>query len=268
MFRQMQLAIVSVLTLAAGFAQTAARPAFFSHARIERSGSRVTVTSNDSEPLLQAIAALRLEYGWQVDWEQAPGYSRFDVVDDTSPAWRTTHPNDPGVTRPSGGSFVASFSEPGPNGEHLALYELVEQYNATGNPGKYSFRTTEDGRIEIVGTQVLDDVGRPQDVRPILDTPITVESAERTVYDSIKSVLAALESATGKKLIFGVASESLFLNTRVTVGGTNAAARRLLERALAGTGRQLNYDLGFNPDVPVYVLNVSPVGRLSSRAAP
>lgn len=57
-------------------------------ALVKHGGSEVTVVANDPIPLHQAISDLCLEYGWQVNWESAPGYSHFDVVDDTDAKWR------------------------------------------------------------------------------------------------------------------------------------------------------------------------------------
>lgn len=249
-------------------AQSTTSSAFFDHARIVHKDSRVTVVANDSTPLFQAISAVRLEYGWQVNWESAPGYSRFDTVDDTGPKWRAAHPDAKGVTRPAGGLFTGTFPEPAQpsrlGDEELALASLVREYNATGNPGKYSLRSEPVGQFSVVGTAVRDETGALQQIPPLLDTPISLTKAPRTVYESIGSLLGALQSATGKKVLFASASSSLFMNTQATIGGEKSAARQLLKQALAGTKRDMQYDLFFNPDVPVYILNVSPVMRQES----
>ena len=70
-------------------AQSAPTSKFLDRAVIRQDGPEITVVANDSLPLLQAINALRLEYGWQVNWESAPGYSHFDLADDTAPRWRS-----------------------------------------------------------------------------------------------------------------------------------------------------------------------------------
>jgi len=101
------ICITTALALLSGLisAQSTPPPRFLDHALIQHSEAGVTVVAKDSLPLLQAISDLRLEYGWQVNWESAPGYSHFDVADDTDPEWRAAHPGAKGVTRPAGGLF-------------------------------------------------------------------------------------------------------------------------------------------------------------------
>ena len=236
-------------------------PKFFDRARIQHGDSGVTVTANDSIPLFQAIDALRLEYGWQINWESAPCYSHFDVVDDTVPSWRVAHPGERGVTRPAGGLFTGTFQEPKEasdrGAERLVLMRLIEEYNATSNPGRYVLRADPHGQFTVVGTAVRDETGALQEALPLLDTPVTLAKAPRSVYDTIKSILGSLQSATGRQVLFAAASTSLFRTTEATTGGERVPARELLSQALASTKRPIQYDIFFNPDVPVYILNVS-----------
>jgi len=246
-------------------AQPTPRPSFLDRARIQHGDSVVTVTANAPLPLFQAIFAVRLEYGWQINFESAPCYSPFDVVDDTAPKWRAAHPNEKGVTRPAGGLFTGTFPEPkeasDPKAERLALSTLVEEYNATDNPGRYVLRVDSDGQFTVVGTEVKDESGALKQISPLLDTPLTLAKAPRSVYDTIKSILGALESATGSRVLFAATSSSLFRTTQTTTGGERVPARELLKQALANTNRTIQYDLSFDPDVPVYVLSLSPAMR-------
>lgn len=247
------------------WAQSTIRPEYFDHARILHSGSVVTVTANDSTPLFQALDAVRLEYGWQISWEEAPCFSHFDLVDATAPKWRAAHPGEKGATRSAGGLFTGTFAEPkeasDSGAKRLALAKMIEEYNATENPGRYVLLVDSDGQLTIVGTRVRNETGALQEISPLLDTPLTLAKVPRTVYDTIKSILGALQSATGKEVIFGAASSSLFRTTQATIGGERVPARELLKRALASTNRPIQYDLSFNPDVPVYILNLSPAMR-------
>lgn len=116
----------------------------------------------------------------------------------------------------------------------------------------------------MIGTRVRDETGALQERQPLLDTQITLNKAPRNVYDTIQSILSAIQAATGKKVLFMVASSRLFINTQVTMGGEKIPARELLKQALASTKRPLQYDLCLNSDMPVYLLNVS----LTMRAEP
>lgn len=259
--------IITALALSSGlvWAQSPTRSKYLEQARIQHGDSAATVVANDPIPLFQAIRAVRLEYGWQVNWESAPGYSRFDVVDDTGPKWRAAHPGAKGVTRPAGGAFTGTFPEPketlDPDVERLVLTNLIQEYNATDNPGKYALRASSEGEFTVVGTAVRDETGAIQEMPLVLDTRITLVKAQRNVYDAIESILGAIESTTGTKVLFAAASSSLFMTTQATVGGEKVPARELLRQALAGTKLPIQYDLFFNSDVPVYVLNVSPAVR-------
>jgi len=261
---------LAVLALLGGSmaGQSTTRPKFLDRARVQHSGPVVTVTANDSLPLFQAIFALRLEYGWQVSWESAPGYSHFDVVDDTGPKWRAAHPEAKGVTRPSGGAFTATFLDPvetsGADAERLVLSKLIDEYNATKNPGRYALREDSEGKLAVVGTAVRGETGALEDVRPLLDTQVTLDKMPRSVYDTIKSIFAALQSSTGSEVLLAAASTSLFRTTRAEIGGERVPARDLLKRALASTGQPIQYDLFFNPDVPVYILSLSPAMKEES----
>jgi hypothetical protein len=255
--------MISVFALLSGLsaAQSTPRPKFLDHALIQHGGSEVTVVANDPLPLLQAISDLRLEYGWQINWESAPGYSHFDLVDATDQKWRAAHPGEKGATRPAGGLFTATFAEPkeasDPGAERDALARLIDEYNATDNPGKYVLRVDADGQFTVVGTRIRDETGVLQEIQPLLDTPVTLVKAQRNVYDTVESILGALRSVTGKKVLFAVASSSLFINTQVSMGGERVPARDLLKQALASTKRPLQYDLCLNSDAPVYLLSVS-----------
>jgi len=241
-------------------AQSVPVPNFLDRAVIRHDGHQVTVVANDSLPLLQAIDALRLEYGWQVNWESAPSYSDFDLVDDTSPKWRIAHPTEAGVTRPAGGVFTATFPEPDtsdPGAERLAITRLLQRYNATDNPGRYVLRAEPNGQLAVIGEQVRDETGALRRISPVLDTPITLTRAERTVEETINLIFAALESATGKRIVFAELSHSLFINTHVNIGGERIKARELLEQAFASTQRPILYDLCYNADVPAYIISTS-----------
>ncbi len=254
------LTIVAMFTTPA-LAQSTSHPEFFDHAVLQHGGPAATVTANFPVPLIQAISAIREEYGWRIDWEEAPCYSRFDVVDDTGPKWRAAHPDAKGVTRRAGGLFASTFPEPAgasTAGESDALAKVIGDYNSTDNPGKYSLRLGADGQFAVVGTRVRDETGALREVRPLLDTPLTIEKKARSAYDTVSAILLALSWAAGKNVIVMSVPNNLFRDAEVTVGGNKVAARRLLREALDSTHRPLLYNFGFDPDYNsgTYILNV------------
>jgi hypothetical protein len=265
MLKRISLTAIVAVFCGSCLAQSA-RPAFFNRARIQHSGATVTVTANDSMPLSQAIDALRLEYGWRINVESAPCYSRFDLADDTGPEWRAAHPDSRGVTGPSGGLFIANFTDPGDGSDFSAEYRtisaIVNAYNATNNPGRYVLLRGPYGGLTVVGTGVRDETGALVEVPPLLGAHINLVASSRTVEGTLEAIRGALQLATGKEVLDGDFSHSLLLNTHATVGGEGVAARELLEEALSSTGRALEYDLSYDADSDNYVLNTYSVARL------
>jgi hypothetical protein len=255
--------VAIVLTMLTGFAsaQSTVRPKFMERAIVRHNRSGVTVIANHSVPLYQAICAIREEYGWKVNWEAAPLNSQFDLVDDTGPRWRAAHPGVKGVTRPAGGGFVSSFAEPknslDPSAERELLTKVIQDYNATDNPGKFDLRQDSDGQFTVVGIKVRDEAGALQGIVPVLDTPVFISREPRTVEDLIRIVLDQVSLATGKKIHIANFSSNPLMNAPVTLGGDSVVARNLLQLALASTKRPLQYDLLYDADISEYGLTTS-----------
>jgi hypothetical protein len=112
MLRGVSIMVALTLVAAAVSAQSTTRPKYLDHAVIQHSGSTATVTADFPVPIFQAISGMREEYGWRLDWEGAPCYCRFDVVDDTGPKWRAAHPDAKGVARPTGGLLNRCTGQP------------------------------------------------------------------------------------------------------------------------------------------------------------
>ena len=263
--RNVLTAMFLMLLCGIASAQSTIRPKYMERAALQHKDLQVSVLASYPVPLFQALCAVREEYGWSVNWEAAPAYSRFDLVDDTGPKWRAAHPGARGVTQPAGGTFVSAFPEPkdssDADSERGALTKLIQDYNATDNPGKFLLRERPNGHFAVVGTKVRDDAGGLQEVVPLLDTRVSVAVQPRTVYDTLESIFRELSAATGSKVFIATFSSSLLDNTRVTVGGERVPARELLEQALGGTNRPLQYDLLYDADIPAYGLNLSVASR-------
>lgn len=261
--------VVTLLLAATLWSQASFRPNFLDRATVERRNADVTVTANYPLPLYQVLAALQGEYGWRINWESAPGYSQHDLADDTAPKWRLAHPEAKGVTRPSGGLFTTTFPDTGDTSlptEKAVLQKVINDYNKTNNPGKYTVRTDQGELLAVVGTAVRDDEGRIQTVTPLLDTPLNLPRAKRNVEDTIALIISALQATSGVKVIQATAG-TLFNETLVTLGGTSAPARDLLNETLAATGRPLQYGLFYNADRTEYQLAITLAMRETSDEA-
>jgi len=195
----------------------------------------------------------------EVNYEAAPLHSHFDLVDVTDSKWRALHPTEKGFWGPVGGTFTSTFPEvsaaDGPSGAKAALAKLVADYNQSDYPGKYIVRPYSGGQFTVIGTRVRDDSGDYHTLTPVLDTPILISREQRSVYDSVYAIFNALSSKVGTRM-FVMSFPNNEFDKEVTLGGDEIPARDLLQQALAATGRPTLYDLGYDPNEPVYILNV------------
>jgi hypothetical protein len=147
--------------------------------------------------------------------------------------------------------------------EGAVLEKIVQDYNQTDNPGRYRVVREPSGTITVIGTQVKDETGTFEEVKPVLETAITIPRENRSVYETVRAILSAVSEATGKKMLVGLVPNNDFLSSTATIGGKDSA-RDFLLQALAATGRPMYYTIGYDPDPvpPVYILNVSVVMKL------
>jgi hypothetical protein len=227
---------------------------------VERKARSATVKANSARPLAQALAAIREEYGWQIDYEDPPYASEPDLVDITNAQWRARNPGAPGVKGIAGGSFESEYDE-SDNLETAAakekvLHKIVSDYNRSKNPGRFIVRAEGNGRFAIVGS-VIKRGSRDEAIIPVLDTRVSVRLEERTAGASVSAILQAVTNQTKLKLVLGTVPTNLFLQAKVNVGGENVRARYLLRQTLDATGRTLHWRLLYDPITTKYVLNVA-----------
>ena len=214
------------------------KPTFMDTGVIQHQGAAATLTANDPRPLRQAIEAVSQEYGWTVDYEDPPYKTRFDLVDDTDPAWRARHPNGRAVTRVAGGLFQSHFPEPtaisSGDAEEQVLQELVSDYNASGNPGKFVVRKEAEGRFAVIGISRRDETGKDEAVGALLDTPISLPMEQRDAEATLRLIVDSVTASSGVKVYLGTIglSSNPLEETELTIGGTNVPARTLLLEAL------------------------------------
>ncbi len=233
------------------------------HGSIQHHGSSAVVFDRSPRPLLHAVRAVAEEYGWIVDFEDPPYYSKVDLLDDTDADWRAANPNSPGATRVAGGEFRSEFPELSRltgGTEQTVLQKVVDDYNATKNPGRFELIKNSDGTFVVVGVQVADELGNGETTKPILDTQITLPSQTRSGWDTLSAILQAIHAATGKKVAYVGISNNLFINSKMTVGGTDVAARSLLASTVSqlGTPFVLFWNLLYDHDTDMYLLNIEP----------
>jgi hypothetical protein len=248
------------LGLAANQAATPLQSHFLSHANIERKDGQVSVLANSPRPLDQAVAAIRRQYGWIVDYEDPP-YDSHDLVDDTDPGWREAHPNAKGVTRVAGGTFTTVFSLGSdmntlPPDRERVLDKVLADYETSGNPGVFTLTKEGADRYAVVGVGVKDSNGSEKKVAPILDNRIVLPLQERTVGDTLQLILRALSEKSEFKVVLGSAPINLILQTKVKLGGDERSARELLTQLATATRFPMVWRLLYDADPGWYFMNL------------
>jgi hypothetical protein len=249
-------------------ARQARHSRYMENAEVRHLADSITVTANDARPLAQAVTALSEEFGWAIDFEDPPYYSKYDLVDDTAPQWRAAHPSTTGVTVVAGDTFQTQFTKTPDTGTSPAeaervLNSVVSDYNASANPGRFTVRNEGDGRFAIVGTYVKDENGQDQTMSPILDTPISIQAETRDANTTIEIILNALTVKSQTKVVPFMVPQNALAQSQVTVGGQNIPARVLLLQALSATKMKLYWRLYYDRDVKMYGFSLLPlIGEL------
>ena len=253
------------------FAQESPPKKQYSEAVIEHktTGSAV-VKVIAPRPLHDVISALNDEYGWAINYEDAPYDSDFELIDSTDSKWRASHPNAPGFRIPAGGFFQCEYEEgtmlTTSAGKEEVLRRIISEYNRSGNPGKFIVRAGEDGRLSVIGTKVRGANTNDREIVPILDTLISIPTEQRSADETVEIILKALSEKSGMKVEnFGIA-DNLLIQTKTIVGGENISARNLLLKTLNATKRTYIWSLLYDANSDTfYALNTRIAARVERK---
>jgi hypothetical protein len=233
---------------------------------LEHRPNLAVVTANDPRPLWQAVAAIRDEYGWVVDFEDPPFQNDSDFVDNATPEWRANHPNVKGFRIPAGGRFQSeyperpeSYASSSPDIDAV-LGKIISDYNQSGNPGKFSIRRQSDGSYAVIGQSIRDSQGKDKAVGSLLDTPVSIPVGPRDATQAILTILKTLSANTGVQVIPGAMPINSFKKVQVNVGGQQVSARLLLLQVISATHHKVVWDL-LCGDGQTCALNVAPAMR-------
>jgi hypothetical protein len=243
---------------------------YMDRAEVRHLADSVAVTANDARPLAQAVTALSEEFGWAIDFEDPPYYSKYDLVDDTDAKWRAAHPTANGVTAIAGDTFQTQFPENSDSSAATAEHTLdgvISDYNASTNPGKFTVRKEGDRRFAVIGTHVKDDSGRDQAVTSILDTPVTVPAETRNARATVDAILNALTLKSQVEVGLFMVPQNAMAQAQVTVGGQDVPARELLLQTLSAAKLNLYWRLYYDHDVKSYGFSLLPLMKATYDAS-
>ena len=240
---------LAALLFSPGFSQTKSGEGagtYLKRAVISQSAHSIRVTANSPRPLPQILDALQEKFGWAVDYEDPQYVSQLDLIE----AHTAFH-----SWLPSGGSFSVELPADSVQVENT-LRLLVDSYNQSKNPGRFEWRKTVQGGFVVVGTASYGERGKIVPRLPLLNSPITVETKERTITDTISLICQKAGIVSQSPVNIGVAPSALLDHTNVTVGGNKVQARDLLLQALMATHRDLYWRLLFDPNSKSYYLDI------------
>ena len=222
-----------------------------------QTASRLDIAVDDPRPLAACIDEIERKFGWVVTYED-PAYLSASEINDVTASVRRDGKSYPRVLVPRGGPFTFSYALPtdgGSSADRAALLQaLLSAYGANGNPGFFRV-LTEGSSFHIVPTKVLNESGVLADYVPPLETLISLESGERTLVEVVQSIVAAVSSESGSKIMVG-ATPTNAMHVRVHVDGVKQRARVLLAQYLAFAQRRISWRLFYDPGMKLYVLNL------------
>jgi hypothetical protein len=238
-------------------------PKYMQDGLMEHHGSSATVSANDPRPLLQAARAVAEEYGWVVDFEDPLYDSKYDAVDTTDAEWKAANPNSKGTLSVAGRAFQSSFTEPvsvSADFPEASLKKIVDDYNKSGNPGRFELSKESDRRFTITGTESSDGSGSTRPKPPLLDTQITIPIQTRNGTETFNLFLQTLSDAARVKVVHGSFMDNLLQNSSVKTGGDSVSARYILSSIVSqlNSEYELNWTLFYDLDSETYFLNIWP----------
>ena len=164
-----------------------------------------TVSIYSDPPLAAAILAINQEYGWDINYEDAPTVNASELVDNYAEFHRT-HPGfhediQDGYSRKVQ-PFRSSFNELDERhaDKDSVLEKVIHDYNESMNPGKFRLeRTRQDGYV-VVGSKYKSVSGIEVDYTPILSCSISLYVPPSSLHDALELVVDQVNKVCSNEL--------------------------------------------------------------------
>lgn len=252
-----RLAVISVLATAA-FAQGAG-PSLF--------------TTNKPRPLMELVRQLEGRFGWRITYEEAPYESAADLVNVVSATYLTAHPGASFlIPRPQQLSVTVPntapvFSAPGTGTAasgliQAAIASVIAQANSNGG-GAFAVSFSGDF-AHVVPTRYRKKDGTVSAFQAILDTPVTLPSAQRTIRETVNLICTQVAAIRGIAINEGTIPTNLYHEVQSTYAN-NETARLVLARTFETASAEhqamgvppvrITWDLLFDANDKAYYLN-------------
>ncbi|WP_321470374.1 hypothetical protein [uncultured Paludibaculum sp.] len=219
------------------------------------------LAAKEGRGLSQLARELQIRYGFLVSYEEAPFDFRRDVVRiqgahgeyayssirsipitfDLSPLRGEGN----GLSPDTGGSRDGAISQGAVRTmDRGVITSLIEQYNTSGNPGRFSAMFDGDSVHIIPSGRSVD--GRIVEFVPILSTQITLADRVAPCIDVLHELLNEVGKTRGVAVQEGVVPLNSFLNGQLCkVKGDAQVARDALSQILSDVGRDSRFPPAF-----------------------
>src|SRR5580704_4167538 len=221
---------------------------YMAEPRIEEKESFLEITMNAPRPLDDVLAALALQHGWHINYED-PQYGKSDIVDDTAPSWLEQHPSGSRAYGIAGGAFhldipIDVFL---PDDPMQILPPLIDAYNRSGNPGRFQLRVVSKNSFDVIPTASGEG---PQ--TPLLDTVMSFDGTDDgDAYPTFRKFCEELSRKTGRRVVFGGTgspSENRLLQAHIQQHSINQPDREILRQMYTQVGSTDCWRLFYDPD--------------------
>lgn len=210
-----------------------------------------------ARPLDKAISELTARHGWAITYEELPLQFAGDATDAARTLRKDSVSTKPLLVAKGGRLRFAYEALPNRENEEAVLLALLREYRASDPP--YGFRLVRAGDVfHVIPETSRDARGVHEERTALLDTKISISAKDRNVEEMIREIVAAVSAKADSRLSPPGRPSNLFMQTRVTGGADNEAARSVLLRTLKETGQQVVWAVLCSPtasDMPGCTLN-------------
>ncbi len=223
-----------------------------------------TAVVEDPRPLAKAAEYLEAVYGVPITYEDPP-YAHPSEITDATALVRGGQTVGRRILIPRGGSLSFAYENmPQPDketallGASTAISGLLTNYQTSTGSARFVV-IQELGSLHVVPMRFTDRRGQVQDLKPILDTTVSLLPEGRTAAQLVTDLCEALSVATGQTLIPGNIPDALLARHKTAFPVSNISARSVLDQLFAEIDAPLSWQLFHDPGLNWFVLNIHPV---------
>lgn len=232
MYRSIRLGTLALLSIAVATGQTA-------------------VSSTAPRTLQDIARSLEAKLGWLITYEDPPFENPSELIESVSASYRATHPNASFVVpRPKAMNIsvnVPVISGPASESANLdligpAIDSVVKVANSSSGT-RFASRQVGD-YSHITPAVLLKKDGSMVPAVSLLDTLVTLPSAERTIGEAVDLICAQVATSRHFPIIIGAVPSNLFYGRKQVIAANQESARDVLIRIFKTADQEL-IDNGF-----------------------